>query len=258
MTTENTLMLRPLRRFIKRLGLFLLTAMVVAAAGAALLTYPEPLFTQRVEAGRLSLHSDRPFGAANGRRILADVERRLAAAPAAIADPHAKYRIFVANSEWRRRATFLWHYGAGGLNYYPIGGGSVFIRQSDIDRDRVIRSAGDEVEPPRTLAYFAAHEIAHSMIGKHTGAIGNWRLPEWIREGLADYVGFGAQVDIDGLARAFRAGAEDLDPKRSGTYARYRLLVAFFLERERWSVERLLASGLPQSEAEKRLLASLR
>jgi hypothetical protein len=47
-----------------------------------------------------------------------------------------------------------------------------------------------------------------------------------------------------------------MNPQRTGLYARYRLLVAYFLEREGWRVDCLLASNLAQEEAEQRLLAA--
>jgi hypothetical protein len=75
---------------------------------------------------------------------------------------------------------------------------------------------------------------------------------------MADYIGFGGEVDIDALTRAFVAGDRELDPVRSGLYARYRLLVAYLLVREGWTADRLLASGLSQDEAERRLLAHTR
>lgn len=226
---------------------------LLCGAIVALLFHPEPLYGYHVEAGRLRLYSDRPFDAGRGRAVLADVERRLVHAAPGLQDPGSTYRIFVAHSEWRKRLSFLWNYGAGGVNYYPIAH-SVFLRQADIDADRLLRTDGSPVPPPRTLAYYATHEITHTLIGKRVGAIGNWRLPVWIREGIADYVGFDGQVDIDSLTRQLRAGDRELDPVRSGLYARYRLLVAHMLVRERWSVERLLESGLPMAEAERRLL----
>jgi len=161
--------------------------------------------------------------------------------------------VFVANAEWRRRLVYLWNYGAAGVNYYPLR--NVFVRRSDIDADRVLRDAGP-VPPPRTLGYYAAHEIGHSLIGERIGALANQRLPVWIREGVADYIGFGGEVDIDALTRALLASEPEMDPKRSGLYARYRLLVAHFLQREGWTIDALLASRLPQDEAERRLLAA--
>jgi len=243
---------RPLRRFLVAMaGAVLLLGVSVAGV----LAYPEPLYPYQTEFGRLSLHSDRSFDPDKARAILADVERRLAASPE-LADPRSRYRIFVSNAEWRRRLTFLSAYSAGGVNFYPIAG-SVFLRQSDIDNDRVLRSDGEPVPVPRTLAYYAAHEIGHSLIGKKIGAIANWRLPVWIREGLADYVGFGGDVDIDGMSAELLAGRKEFDPTR-GFYARYRLLVAYLIEREGWSVSQLLASDIEQTEAEDRLLSRLR
>lgn len=229
---------------------------LLSAAIAGVLVYPEPLYAHHVEQGRLRLYSDRPFDPVRGRDLLSEVERRLAAAPDALRDPNSAYRIFVTNAEWRRRLVFLWNFGAGGVNYYPIAG-SVFLRQSDIDADRMLRSDGLVVPPPRTLAYYASHEIAHSLIGKRVGAFANWRLPVWMREGVADYVGFGGDVDIAALTRSLRAGDPALDPKRSGTYARYRLLVAFMLTNERQGLDGLLASRMTQSDAEQRLESSV-
>lgn len=244
----------PFRRTALRIACALAGAIILLAAiPAGVLAYPQPLFAYHVERGQLQMWSDRPFDPDKGRAVLADIEQRVARSPFKLGD--GTHRIFIANDEWRRRLVFLWSYGAAGVNYYPLH--NVFIRAADVDTDRVLRAAGP-VPPPRTLAYYGAHEIGHSLIGVRIGAIANWRLPKWIREGMADYIGFGGEVDIDALTRALLAGEGDLDPARSGLYARYRLLVAFFLEREGWTADRLLASGLSQDEAERRLLAHSR
>jgi hypothetical protein len=80
----------------------------------------------------------------------------------------------------------------------------------------------------------------------------------WIREGLADYIAFGGEVDVNALVTAWRAGDPALDPKRSGQYALYRMLVAYFLTREGWSLERLLSSDMKLGEAEAMLEARFR
>lgn len=226
-------------------------ALVLAASAAAVLAYPQPLFSYHVERGRLAVYSDLPFDAKKAEALLDEVDYRIARSPLDRSD--GVHRIFIANAPWRARLTFLWTYGAGGVNFNPLTR-NVFIRRSDVDADRVLTSLGP-VPPPRTLAYFAAHEIGHSLITERIGAVANWRLPVWIREGLADYIAFGGKVDVAALTRAFHAGERDLDPKRSGLYARYRLLVAQFLEHEGWTIDQLLASRLPQREAEERLVA---
>jgi len=244
-------------RALRRVCLAVAGAVLLLGAGiAGVLAYPEPLYPHRADLGRLSLHSDEAFDPDKARAILADVERRLAAAPPEIADPPSRYRIFVSNAEWRRRLTFLWAYGAGGVNFYPIAG-SVFLRQSDIDNNRVLRSDGTPAPPPRTLAYYAAHEIGHSLIGKRIGAVANWRLPNWKKEGLADYIGFGGDVDIDAMAAELAAGRRAFDPTL-GFYARYRLLVAYLIKRKGWSVDRLVAADIDQAAVEGRLLSRLR
>lgn len=228
------------------------SALVATLSVVGLLVFPQPLYAYHAQQGRLHLYSDRPFDELAGRAMLTDVESRLARAPEGFRDALGVHRIFVTNAEWRRRLVFLWNSGAAGVNYAAIGGG-VFIRQSDIDHNKVLRADGTAVPEPRTLAYYASHEIGHSLTSNHIGAVANWRLPAWQREGMADYIAMGGDIDIDALAKARRSGDPDLDPKRSGNYALYRLLVAFLLDKEHWSPDELLASRMTLEEAEKRL-----
>jgi hypothetical protein len=230
-----------------------LAVLAPVAIVVATLVHPQPAFAYHVQSGRLSLFSDQPFDTEKSKRLLAEVDRRLRLASLDHGD--GEHRIFVANSDWRARLVFLWNFGAGGVNYYPLTR-NVFIRQSDIDNNRVLRAAGP-VAPPRTLAYYAAHEIAHSLAGEAAGPFAYHSLPAWIREGVADYIGLPEKVDVESLIERLRAGDPELDPKRSGLYLRYRLLVAFFLDREHWSLEQLLASPMPQPEAEARMLAAV-
>jgi hypothetical protein len=229
-----------------------LAVLAPVATVVAALVHPQPAFAYHVQSGRLSLFSDRPFDVEKSNSLLAEVDRRLRLASLDHGD--GEHRIFVANSPWRARLVFLWNSGAAGVNYYPLTR-NVFIRQSDIDNDRVLRTAGP-VPPPRTLAYYFTHEIAHSLAGEAVGPLAYHSLPAWIREGVADYIGLAEPVDFEDLTARLRAGDRELDPKRSGLYLRYRLLVAFFLDHEHWSLEQLLASPMPQPEAEARMLAA--
>lgn len=226
-------------------------AVVLTGTVAALLSYPQPLFRYRAAYGRLELMSDRDFSAAAGAAVLADVETRLAASPLNRAgEPH---RVIIATVPWRHRLVFLWNGRARGVSYYPLTG-NVFIGPSDIAGNRVFGPSGLPAQPPRTLAYYIAHEIAHGLTGERVGAVAYFRLPRWIREGLADHVAFGSVDDTDELLRAWKAGNARLEPERSGQYARYRLLVGFLLHRKGWSIDQLLQSAMPQAEAERLLL----
>jgi len=220
-------------------------AMVLAATVATVLAYPDPLFGYSVAKGRLELRSDHPFDTQAGLRVLADVEARLGAS---ILNDKRRHGAIVANDEWRRKLVFLWNGGAAGVNYYPATR-HVFIRMSDIAAGRVYGASGKMAQPPRTLAYYIAHEIGHTLSAERVGVVAYRSVPRWIREGIADYIGFGSRVAVDKLLTALRAGDPRLDPK-SGNYARYRLLVAALVQRDHWPLERLLESDMTQAEAE--------
>ena len=209
---------------------------------------PWPLFAYHVEEGRLSIYSDRPFTAARGRAILNDIEGRLDTSPL---NDHRQHAVFVANAGWREILLFNIAHGAAGVNDYPLTN-NVFIRHSDIDANAVFGHSGKPAAPPRTLAYYAAHEIAHSFTAETLGPARHWNasLPRWIREGYADYVGMGGRDDVADLYRRYRAGDPAMDVAKSGQYARYRLLVAFMLEREHWSVDQLLRVRPTEDQAE--------
>jgi hypothetical protein len=63
-------------------------------------------------------------------------------------------------------------------------------------------------------------------------------------------------ADVRELAAALRAGDATLDPEKSGQYALYRLLAAYFLDRQNWTINELLASKLSLLDAKTQLLMS--
>ena len=138
-----------MKRLFRLLRALALCVLVPGLAILGLLAYPQPLFAHSIAEGRLELWSDRPFDADAGRRVLMDVESRISRSPLDKGD--GVHRIFIVNEPWRVRLLFLWSYGAGGLNYYPLTR-NVFIRRSDIEAGRVMRWSGAFVEVPRTLA----------------------------------------------------------------------------------------------------------
>src|SRR5262249_18725475 len=132
----------------------ILAVLATAATIVAALVHPRPAFAYHVQSGPLSLFSDNPFDLEKSKRLLKEVDRRLRLTSLDHGD--GEHSIFVANSHWRARLSFLWNFGAGGVNYYPLTR-NVFIRESDIDNNRVLRATGP-VPPPRTFAYYATHE----------------------------------------------------------------------------------------------------
>ena len=67
----------------------------------------------------------------------------------------------------------------------------------------------------------------------------------------------GRTGEVDELFGRFRTGDPALQPRRSGQYARFRLLVAFYLERQNWTVGRLLDHAPTQLQAEKTMFSAL-
>jgi hypothetical protein len=212
-----------LRVLLRKVGGFALAIVALAVGYLLVLQHPDLLFTYYTQRGRLELFSDQPFDPARAQALLADVDARLAKSTLNDANVH---RIFICNADWRQRLLFNRAYGAGGVNFYPLTR-NVFIRNADVDTGTVYGASGKPAEYPRTLAYFAAHEIGHTLTGEYLGVahLWNWRLPVSIREGTADYIGFGRDVDLNSLEERYRAHDPDLDPK-SGHYDLYRMEVS--------------------------------
>ncbi|MBL8206776.1 MAG: hypothetical protein JNM09_21265 [Blastocatellia bacterium] len=217
-----------------------------------LLSVPQPFFHASVKAKNLSLYSDQPFTLESGQRVLELVEAKLAKSPLYAAEQ--QHLVFICNARWRQRLFFTYVYGAGGVNYYPFTT-NVFLRDSIIEENCLIGPKGGRVPGDRTLDYFIAHEITHTLTGQAVGPIDYHRLPQWKREGYADYVGKGATFNYDEAKRAFLADDPKMDWAKSGLYWRFHLLVAHLLEKQHWSVQQMLEAPIEQAAVEEMIRA---
>ena len=213
----------------------------------ALLCFPQPFFRSSVSANNLALYSDQPFSAEEGKKVLETVEAKLAASPLYSSEQH--HTAFICNARWRQRLFFNCSYGAGGVNQYPLTS-NVFLRDAVIEDNRLIGPAGKQVPGDRTLDYFITHEITHTLTVQAVGWFDYYNLPQWVREGYADYVAKGGAFNYDEARRAFLADAPEMDWKKSGLYSRYHLLVAHLLDKQHWSVQRLLEEYPEQQTVE--------
>jgi hypothetical protein len=218
-------------------GRLLLGGVAAAALYALLLCFPQPFFGAPARVDNLALYSDRPLPAADAERVLRLAAAKLDRSP--LYSRARRHAIFVCNSRWRQAVFFNRNYGAGGVNYYPVT--NVFLRDAHIEENRLISPLGTPVGGDRTLDYYVAHEIAHSLVGQSLGLWRFMRLPSWVSEGYADYVGKGG-LDYEQYRQAFLAGAPEMDYSRSGLYRGYHLLVALLLDRLHWTVRQLLES----------------
>jgi hypothetical protein len=234
------------RRFVARV------ALVAAFAGAgyvALLLHPQPLFAYSARDSTIVLHARGPLPR-EVTGVLADARRRVEASP--FYDPQATYDAFLCDDVRTFTAFTLWNRGAGAVSQWDLTG-NIFLRPSHVDRNRLVGRSGKETPGERTLSYFIAHEVTHTMLARRIGRLRYARLQRWQVEGYADYVGKAGEFDFDKTLAAFRAGTRELDPKRSGLYLRYHLMVAYLLDREGMTPEALLAGPIERADIERRL-----
>lgn len=235
-----------------------LVAVLSIAALVILMAYSQPLFAFSVAAGRIEFWSDRPIEATAAGAIAKDIQQRLEQGPLRL--DNGPYRIFVANEAWRRR--LIWNVVAsplaGGIAFYPVSGRNVFLSGADFQRGELIAGDGTLIGPPRTLAYYGAHEITHVLTGERLGTIRYHSLPVWIREGLADYVGMAPRQPFAALHKAVADRPNHLELWQAhGFYTHFRLLVQYFIEVEGWTIEQLLDSTLSLDEATQRMRAAV-
>jgi len=237
-----------MRWWLKRLVLYAVAGVVVVALSfGGLIVWPKSLFAFSLGAGRIVVSSDRPISAAGGERFLRDCERLLERSP--LAAKSRQYQLYVANKDWHHRLYFIPSPAAGGISYYYGFGGHSFLSGADFDAGRLVKW-GYVTTPPRTLAYFCAHELTHIVTGEHIGLVALLRMPEWVREGVADYAAIENRQSFEQLRAALGDRPVDVAMMQAyGSYPRYRLLVTYFLEKKRWSVDQLLQTQLSTDEA---------
>jgi hypothetical protein len=236
-----------LRRFTRRAAIFL-TALGVTY-GVPLM-YPQPLFAYQVEHAGIILHARRPIPDAM-KETLARVHARLERSP--LYDRSQTFHVFICEPQWAFTLFARTNYQVGGIAHGYIGR-HVFIRQSDMDHDRLIGPSGKPVAADRPLSYFIAHELTHILQARHLGLLGFWRLPRWVNDGYADYVA--RDIDLPAALASFKQGARELDPARSGLYLRYQLMVSFLLNVRGAALEELL-NGRYDAAAIEQALRSL-
>jgi hypothetical protein len=232
---------------IARRSLLGMTSLVLAYL--ALLVFPDPLFAH-TRAGRfVVVHADAPIPEAAGA-VIADAEARLSRS--SIFVPGVAHDVYVCQSAWRWRLLSPGAFGSGAYALGPFAR-PVYTRPAHFARDRLVGPSGREATGERTLAYFLAHEVTHTLTADFLGPQAYEALPAWVREGYADYVARGDGFDYEGTRALLRAGDRSLDPSASGLYLRYVLLVAHLIDHEGWSPEQVLRAPPDRAALEARV-----
>ncbi len=227
----------------------LLAVVAVSVIYLALLAYPQPLFAHELTAAGITVHSTRPIPDA----MKATLERARARLERSPLDAGTRgVHVFICDSRWLFALFARQNYRVGGVTDWLVGQ-HVFLRESDMQNDRLIGPSGRPVAPDRPLSYFIAHELMHVV---NVRAVGRWRyarMPQWVDDGYADYIA--RDIDLGDALQKMREGARELDPHRSGLYLRYHLMAAYLLEKQRMPLHEVLADPPVREEVETRLMA---
>jgi hypothetical protein len=228
----------------------LLTLLVASAAYLALLAYPDPLFAHELSYAGITVHSTQPIPDAM-KATLDRARARLDRSPLAAAT-HSVH-VYICQPRWLFAIFARQNYRVGGVADWLVGQ-HVFLRESDLQNDRLIGPSGQPVAADRPLSYFIAHEIMHIANARTSGRRQYGRMPQWVDDGYADYVA--RDIDFAGALQKMKEGARELDPARSGLYVRYALMVAYLLDKQRVPLAQLFAEP-PRRETIEQTLSTL-
>lgn len=229
---------------------------VVVVVGVLLLRNPSVLFAWSVSVEGLTLYADAPFNPGDGQKVLHEVRQKLLASPWYGAGRHDA--AFICNTRWRRLIFFVGNHRAAGLNYAPVTT-AVFLCGGDVAANRLITRTGRAAPEEMTLAFFVAHEIAHTLAVEQVGTMAyHRRLPAWLKEAYADRVARGSVWGRSGIREAYLQNAPEMNWPAEAPYLRYNLLLGYLLEGERRSLDEVFASPVEQAEVEARMTRFLR
>jgi hypothetical protein len=242
------------RKIVRGAAFTILGMVAIVALYLALICHPGLFFAHSLTRGGITLYSDEPIPAEPAGRILDEVAGRLAQSPLA-APPRIKdLRVYICNRRWRFALFANTRFKVGGLAYPPLSD-NVFLRTVHFRANRLVGYSGKEATGPRTLSYYIAHEIMHVLVARELGVVRHWRLPAWKNEGYADLIAKGTDFDYEQTQEQFRRGERELDPKLSGLYLRYHLLVAYLLNHKGISVNDMLYGDFEPKQLEAEILA---
>jgi hypothetical protein len=235
-----------MRRLLRR---SLLGLVLASLAYLVVLAYPQPLFADEITRGGLTVHATVPMPAA----MQTTVDRSLARLQRSPLHTRAGHvHVFICQSP-RVFALFArQNYRVGGVADWLVGQ-HAFLRESDLEADRLIAPSGTPVAADRPLSYFIAHEVMHIAIARHIGRARYSRLPQWVDDGYADYIA--RDIDYSLALSKMKEGARELDPRRSGLYLRYQLLVAYLLDKKGLGIDALLTNPPDRDAVEREVLS---
>jgi len=199
------------------------------------LCFPQSFYKDHVTAGNISIYSDQEIPQKEIKQIIQEVQNRIERSE--LYKRETKHRIFITNNDIRWRYFTNINYKVGGLNYV-IFNHNVFLRKADIANNRLYGYSGKKVPGDRTLDYFIAHEITHTL---EFQSMPWYKYPvktNWVLEGYAEYIAHNSQSYEGSLDYYLNI------PETTGAkyYTRARTMVSYMLEKKNVPISNLWSS----------------
>jgi hypothetical protein len=162
-------------------------------------------FPYHAEIGITRVYSEKPFRTDDMRRILARSDA-LTTRTGRL-DP-AGTRIFLTDGGWRWRILALTSRGAFAYTrpISTIVSDAVVVNRADPTIDMAFN--GRAIGGRRKLSGVIAHERTHIWTGRALGLVGHALLPNWKREGYADYIAQETSLTAAEYARLKQSGTD--------------------------------------------------
>lgn len=216
----------------KAVGMIIVTLLVIGVMYVLTLCFPQPFYPNILTVNNISIYSDEEIPTREMTDIIHTVEDTIRKSALYKAD--TKHSIYITANP------VLWTYftnkfnKVGGLNY-TLFNHSIFLRKADIRTNRLYGPSGNPVAGDRTLDYFMAHEITHTLEFQSMP----WhRYPintNWTLEGYAEYIAHGSQT-YEASLEYYLTVPENAGAKN---YTRMRTMVAYVLEKEKVPISEL-------------------
>lgn len=117
---------------------------------------------------------------------------------------------------------------------------NAFFRHSDISTNRLIPENGWTTKMlDRPLSYFVAHELTHSL-QSHYDRFLVIKLPTYIIEGYADYIGKGYAFSYSRYKKMLLEEDPAMKPKESGLYNLYHLAIAYWMDKKQLTFKEIV------------------
>jgi hypothetical protein len=207
------------------LGKILLILLILGVIYLLTLCFPQAFFKNKLTVNNITVYSNEDLPENELKTIVNTASAKVKKSN--IYKENIKYNVFFVNNP------ILWsyfssrNYKAAGIDY--VGVNNIFFRKVNIKENQVFGNSGKTARGDRTLDYFLAHEMTHSL---EFYSMPWYKYPlntNWLLEGYSEYIGHNSETYEEALNRYLTY------PENTGEkyYTRARTLIAYLLEKEK-------------------------